>query len=118
MPTFDASFKKYFSSGVIRRTTSGRYVAEFNRDGRRRRTTFLTFDEARGHLQQFEGARDRAGEAITRLSSAQIQDAVQAIDHLQRNGHKNVSLFAVAEHYTTGAAIRPDPGPSKISAPG
>ncbi len=106
MPTFDKRFKKYHANGVIRRTTSGKYVGEFNRDQRRRRQTFETQDQAREWLDSFGEARDKGGEIVTRLTAAQLQDAVQAIDHLHRSGHKNVSLFAVAEHYTTGAAIR------------
>jgi integrase len=106
MPTFDKRFKKYHANGVIRRTTSGKYVGEFNRDQRRRRMTFETQDQAHDWLDSFGAARDRAGEIVTRLSGAQLQDALQAIDHLMLHGHKDVSLFAVAEHYTTGAAIR------------
>lgn len=106
MPTFDKSYKKYHGQGVIRKSIGGSYVAEFNRDGKRRRKCFDTVDDAKKWLNDFGDARDKSGEVITLLSSAQLQDAFNALDYLARHGHRDVSLFAVSEAYTASAKAR------------
>lgn len=103
MATFDKRFKKYHGCGVIRRTIGGTYVAEFNRDRKRRRKAFDSFDDAKTWLDDFGVARDKKGEAVTKLSAAQLQDALYAFDYLERAGRKDVSLFAIAEAYTLQA---------------
>jgi integrase len=106
MPKFDPKFKRYHACGVIRRTMGGKYVGEFNRDQRRRRQTFETQDEARAWLDSFGTARDKGGDVVTRLTAAQMQDALRAFDHLRIHGHRDVTLFDVAEHFATGQAVR------------
>lgn len=104
MPTFDKKFKKYHGCGVVRRTVAGGYVAEFNRDCRRRRKAFDTVDQATTWLDGMGVAREKKGDVVTQLSAAQLQDALYAFDHLERAGYREVSLFAVAEAYTKQAA--------------
>ena len=103
MATFDKRFKKYHGCGVIRKTIGGSFVGEFNRDDRRRRQTFDTLKEAEDWLNDFGAARDNSGKVVTLLSSPQLQDAFNAFDFLTRNGHPDVSLFAIAEAYTLQA---------------
>lgn len=106
MPAYDKSFKKYHANGVIRKTLQGRYVGEFNRDDKRRRQTFKTQAEATKWLDSFGTARDKGGENVTKLTIAQMQDALKAFDHLHKHGHNDVTLFATAEYFVTGAIMR------------
>lgn len=99
MPKFIPTFKKYFFGGVIRKTTGGRFVAEFNRDNNRRRKTYDTLDAAKLWLEETAGSREEKGAVVTTLTARQLADAADAFELLKKNGHADKKLYNVVEHY-------------------
>jgi len=98
MPTFDKGFKKYHGDGIIRRTVSGRFVGEFNRDYRRRRKVADTEQEARDWLEMMGAARRDEGRAVMQLTGPEAHDARRSLDLLAASDAK-ASLFTCAEYY-------------------
>ena len=99
MPTFEKGSSIHHGSGIIRRTTSRRYCAEFNSDGKRRRKSFDTKSRAEEWLVSMGAARRDEGKGFVQLTSRQSDDALRAIRHLHERG-LSADLFSCIEFYT------------------
>lgn len=99
MPTFDKSFKKFHSGGIIRKSVSGLFYAEYNRDNKRPREPFATLEGAKKRLDEVAKAREEKGAVVTALSARQLNDAFDAFEMLKDSGHADKKLSAVVEHY-------------------
>jgi integrase len=99
MPTtFIKEFSKKVPGGRIRKSTAGKYYAEFNRDGRTRRQSFDTVNEAKKFLSDLSETRDKGGSVMTKLTANQVRDAVSALE-LIKNADLKISLSKAVKGY-------------------
>jgi integrase len=87
MPTtFVKEFSLQAHGGRVRLTTTGRYYAEYNRDGKTRRKAFDKKKEAVEYLKNKAEDRDKGGSVMTRLTANQTRQAIAALEKLKKFG--------------------------------
>lgn len=101
MPTqYEKGSQKRHNGGIIRKTTSGKWVAEVNRDSKRRRASFDTVTEGRKWIDDETARRGIHGKDTFDLNRLQLRDSKDAIHKLNVNGY-DLSLCAVVDDYMT-----------------
>lgn len=98
MPTFVPGWKKHTGQGILRKTTSGKFVAEFNSDGIRRRKTFGKQSQAVEWLKGEGAIRRDDGKDVISLTGSEQKDALAAIA-LLRNRVISSSLLECARTF-------------------
>jgi integrase len=96
MPTqYEKGSQERYNGGIIRRTTSGGWVAEINRDGKRRRASFDKKSKCKSWIDAETTRRDGQGKDAFKLNRLQIIDAADAIHKLKKAGHSKSLCYAV-----------------------
>lgn len=86
---FDPTFKsEAHYGGRIRKTKTGKFVAERSTDGKLRRQTFGTRKAALEHLKKLGAQRDLHGKIVSTLTGDQLRDALDAMHTLKEAGRK------------------------------
>jgi integrase len=100
MPTtFDTDYKsEAHHGGRIRKTTTGKFVAERSTDGKLKRRFFDTRKAAIEHLKTLGAQRDKHGQIVSSLSGRELDDAKDALHTLQAAG-KSISLRAAVDYW-------------------
>ncbi|MEM7394996.1 MAG: hypothetical protein AAF492_21905, partial [Verrucomicrobiota bacterium] len=109
MPTFKKGYRKYYGDGLIRRTTSGTYVGEFNRDRKRVRKTFDEEPDAKAWLESMGVARRDEGKTVTSLTGRQADDALRSLALLEQSG-LSVDLYTAVTFYVRHNAHKEQAG--------
>ncbi|MDF3128724.1 tyrosine-type recombinase/integrase [Kiritimatiellaeota bacterium B1221] len=96
MPTeYIANAHKRHNGGIIRKTTAGRWVAEINRDNKRRRASFDKISKAKSWIDKETSRRGDQGKDAFTLNRPQLMDAADAIHKLRTGGRKESLCNAV-----------------------
>lgn len=99
MATFEKGYRKKHGCGLIRRTTAGRYTAELNLDGKRRRETFADEAAAREWISKKTASRMDNGKIAMELTGRETHDATSALLLLKENDLSSTTLLDCARVY-------------------